>query len=343
MALSTDFAAIIGFACEAVLYGANAVLFIVSLVILGNRRRQHSLFHPVVLLNCLIFLCCTTHFGIEFNHYSTILSTTGVNGYSNETMPLLGADILVSVTDFLGNVVLMYRCFMLWGNNPIVVILPFLAALGGLACIAGVANLVLSINPTSPAPPHAVVPLGLAGYTLPLCTNVIVTSLIVFRIWYTSYILPSSPPFAGQTAARRAMMLIIESGLLYLLTQLVYVVLFALEHPATGIIAVIAVQIYGIAPTLIIIRVALGISAEQTSNTMVSTRIKWVARHSDRTGTSGTRYTDGLGAETDIEDGMHAKDSMFKMNTSIPTVTDIKDAQDIQFPMSHSPASEYRE
>jgi hypothetical protein len=38
--------------------------------------------------------------------------------------------------------------------------------------------------------------------------------------------------------------IVIESGALYLAVQLVFVILFAIRHPAQGIIAVIAVQIY---------------------------------------------------------------------------------------------------
>lgn len=57
----------------------------------------------------------------------------------------------------------------------------------------------------------------------------------------------------------------------------------------------------GIAPTLIIIRVALGISSENTSGTVASTRIKWVAHRVEETGTSATNYTDGLITTTDVE------------------------------------------
>ncbi|KAL4066920.1 hypothetical protein V8B97DRAFT_1917119 [Scleroderma yunnanense] len=344
MPLSNDLASLIGFACEATLYGANVILFFVSIAIITQKRHQTSLSHPVVLLNCLIFLCCTTHFAIEFNHFYTTLGSIGVNGYANETKPLFGADILISVTDFLGDLVLIYRCWMLYGKNPIVVVVPFLAALAGLACIAGVAHFVISVTPTSPAPPHAIVPLGLAGYSLPLCTNILVTALIVYRIWYTSSTLPNSPQFVAQGASRRAMMLIIESGFIYLLIQLVYVILFAMEHPGQAIAGVMAVQIYGIAPTLILIRVGLGISSEHGSNTMVSTRIKWVARRADASGGTGTgtRYTDGFGGETDIEDGSHSKDPIFKATASLPTTIEMKDQQAVQLSVSDSPASEYR-
>ena len=46
-----------------------------------------------------------------------------------------------------------------------------------------VMHLVVTLSPTSPVPPASFVPLGTAGFTLPLCTNVLAMGLIVFRIW----------------------------------------------------------------------------------------------------------------------------------------------------------------
>jgi hypothetical protein len=107
-----------------------------------------------------------------------------------------------------------------------------------------VLHLIIITDPTSPAPPAAVAALGLAGYILPLATNVVVTFLIVYRIWISSRIVKESPVVIGQGASHRAMMLIIESGALYLIIQFVFVVLFAIQHPALGIVAVMATQIY---------------------------------------------------------------------------------------------------
>jgi len=81
----------------------------------------------------------------------------------------------------------------------------------------------------------------------------------------------------------------------------------------------------------------LGISSEHTSNTIASTRIKWVARRGDVSGTTATRFTDGLGAETDMEDGSHMKDFMFKAETSLATVDEMKDTRDMRFAPSESP------
>jgi hypothetical protein len=114
------------------------------------------------------------------------------------------------------------------------------------ACVGEALHLLLSINPTLPVAPASVVPLVLSGYGLPLLTNVIVTTLIATRNWYLS---PRNarnmrgaqfPTRTGQAAID----IVIESGMLYLAVQLVFVILFAIRHPAQAIVAVIAVQIY---------------------------------------------------------------------------------------------------
>jgi hypothetical protein len=100
------------------------------------------------------------------------------------------------------------------------------------------------MNPNS-LPPF-VLPLDLAAFSLPLGTNVIVTTLITARIWYLSprkarnMRSAQSPTGTGQAAIN----IVVESGMLYLAVQLVLVVLFSIEHPAQGIVAAIAVQIY---------------------------------------------------------------------------------------------------
>ncbi|KAH7913519.1 hypothetical protein BJ138DRAFT_1081397 [Hygrophoropsis aurantiaca] len=306
MALSSDIAALIGFGCEAVLYGGYCVLFIVSLMVLLRRRSStRSFTNPILLANCLLFLCCTAHFALEFNHYHDTLQNSGVPGYSNENRRLAAADFLISLTDLIGDLVLLYRCWMVWGKNYYIIILPFLSAIAGFACIMEVFHDVLIMvgeGTAAGTPPAALVPLGIAGYVLPLGTNALVTGLIAYRIWYSSRDINYNL-VGGSGAGRRALTLIVESGALYLVVQLIFVVLFAMNHPAEAIMAVIAVQTYGIAPTLIIIRVSLGISSEHSSKTMASTHIDWMTHHPDTTGTSATNFTTNadIAADTDIE------------------------------------------
>ncbi|KAI0676374.1 hypothetical protein C8Q78DRAFT_987045 [Trametes maxima] len=263
--LSNDLAALIGFASEAVLWGAYAIIFTTSLILLLRRAPTRGLNAPILTLGCALFVSCTAHFGLEFYHFVTTLRDTGFEGFANETKPLVGADILISLSDLLGDFVLLYRCWIVWGRNYWVVLLPFLTAVAGFSCIMEVVHLVVTLDPTSPVAPAALIPLGLAGYALPLATNVLATALIVARLWHTARAAEERcrGRLAGTVrAAQHAVAIIVESGLLYLAAQLILVALFALGHPAQAIVAVAAVQIYGIAPTLIVIRVALGISSE---------------------------------------------------------------------------------
>lgn len=52
-------------------------------------------------------------------------------GYADETLPLVGADILISVSDLLGDFVLLYRCWIIWGKNYWVILVPLLTAVAG--------------------------------------------------------------------------------------------------------------------------------------------------------------------------------------------------------------------
>ena len=94
--------------------------------------------------------------------------------------------------------------------------------------------------------PTSLIPLGIASFVLPLVTNVIVTTLIVIRIWYLSPRKARDMHSAWfPTGTSWAVIdIVVESGMLYLAVQLAWVILFATRHPAQGIAGVVAVQIY---------------------------------------------------------------------------------------------------
>ena len=114
-------------------------------------------------------------------------------------------------------------------------------------CVSVIIHLLLRNSPIT-SPSRGLESLGLAAFSLPLGTNVIVTTLIAGRIWYLSPRKPRNirgmrwkvPTGMGSTAIN----IVIESGMLYLAAQLIFVTLIAIEHPAQSIAEVIAVQIY---------------------------------------------------------------------------------------------------
>ena len=117
-------------------------------MLLRTRREASHLSLPVVIAHCALFLACTIHWALELYHFVTTLvcfnhlsnwivldvywqATTGVTGYARETSQLVAADVLISLCDLLGDYILIYRCWVLWGRNYWVVLVPSLCAVGG--------------------------------------------------------------------------------------------------------------------------------------------------------------------------------------------------------------------
>jgi hypothetical protein len=103
--------------------------------------------------------------------------------------------------------------------------------------------------PTAAIVPPSLVPLGTAAFAIPLAFNFMVTTLIISRIWYLGRQRHNSQRHSGETMFPRsyiweAMVVIIESGGLYLLVQFVLMVLFAMNHPAQILVSDIATQVY---------------------------------------------------------------------------------------------------
>jgi len=269
--LTNDLAALIGVGCESILYGIYLVIFFLTLSFLTWRRHTREYNVTMIAGTCILFGLCTGHFALEFHHFYTTLASTGIDNFAAETKVLFASDILISVIDFFGDIMLLYRLWKVWNKNYWVTIAPFLTALGGFICAMMGLGILLNIDPDAPMAPNEIVPLGVAGFTLPLVTNFLITFLIVGRIYYlgsyrrkfaTGTVWSSSSDKLNKASA-----ILIESGTIYLVVQLVLVILFAIHHPAQGIVAGIAVQVYGIAPTLVSFRVGLGISPEQNQRT----------------------------------------------------------------------------
>ncbi|KAJ7110767.1 hypothetical protein C8R43DRAFT_825756, partial [Mycena crocata] len=261
-----DQATFLGFALESIFYGIYLILFGIALLVLLQQRPANGTSRvPMFVVTCWMFSLCTTHFGLNFNNVYNGLMVHPRPHISAETKLLAGADMLFSITDWCSQLILIYRCYLVWGRVIWIVILPILMSFAVVACGIGLIGLVLTINPAAPQAPPALVPVGTAGFALSLCLNFIVSSLIVSRIWYISRENARQGISHSDGAIQRAIGIIIESGLLFLTAQFIFVVLFAIGHPAQAILVPVATQIYGISPTLIIVRVGLGTSYEATT------------------------------------------------------------------------------
>ena len=117
-----------------------------------------------------------------------------------------------------------------------------------IACFCAAIGLTVEIAPTSSTPQPAVQPLIFAAYILPLIANFTLTTLIASRIWWmtrgTSEYLGNTVTGRKTNAAFKAAMIVIESGVLYFVAQLIYLTVFAIGNPAEFLMSLVVVQIY---------------------------------------------------------------------------------------------------
>ncbi|PBK62198.1 hypothetical protein ARMSODRAFT_861235, partial [Armillaria solidipes] len=162
-------------------------------------------------------------------------------------------DLIYITSMWIGNLVVIWRCFNVWNKNIPVITLPvllvFSTALSGYGTIGHYFVLeTANIDEVSCW--------GAAMFTTSLCMNIIVTFLTAFRIWWMA----RSTTSKSIKRYRTLLLVIIESGLLVTITKAFEYGLYQYA-PGSGLNGLNAMyipfdcmpQITGIIPTLIVI------------------------------------------------------------------------------------------
>lgn len=56
-----------------------------------------------------------------------------MDGFADETNVYFAADLFISITDFFGDLILIYRLWLIYNGNYLVTILPTLTSIAGLS------------------------------------------------------------------------------------------------------------------------------------------------------------------------------------------------------------------
>ncbi|KAF9465691.1 hypothetical protein BDZ94DRAFT_296824 [Collybia nuda] len=262
MAFSLDMANMVALFMGSVAYGINVVTFFTCMHAL---LRPHGRFKSIYTINLimtvaalLMFTVATTDVGFILNHDvkmfvdDDIGTLPSVVGARSTWWTMAHMSTLVIQT-FLGDAILIYRCFVVWNRRWVIITGPVILSLTGTAC--GIVTLALTSS-TLRAPVKAdITPFFTSLLALTLAGNFISSALIVFRIWRVS---KRSSPYktnlGQQDPLSRAIRITIEAGLLYTASALVMLVTFAIGHNSHIILARLIVQIIGITFNLLITR-----------------------------------------------------------------------------------------
>ncbi|KAJ7736771.1 hypothetical protein DFH07DRAFT_893147 [Mycena maculata] len=161
------------------------------------------------------------------------------------------------VTNFLGDGLLMYRCYMMWNSRLAVVAFPFIIYLGTIAM--AMVMLVQSALPGSDFFRGQTVNYGVLWGTLSVALNVTLTALITFRILRARQAIKRHQDSAKSLGIYVGIAaILIESSLPFSVLGIIFVVTYGKNLPTAPAFLFIWTTFIALSPQFIIFRVATG-------------------------------------------------------------------------------------
>ncbi|KAF9028130.1 hypothetical protein BDZ89DRAFT_1066287 [Hymenopellis radicata] len=184
-------------------------------------------------------------------------NTTEWNLYlTGDIAMTIASDVLRALSVFVADLILVWRCWVLYGGNLKVIAIP------GLCVITETTSFLADVNFTSPSRLNWL----LVYYSMTVATNSLCTVLILFRIVWVSGLGASLKTYRG------IIEILVESAAMYAIIYIAVLIAYAYQFYTGGPILnaypypeVISYSITGIAPTLIIARVMAGQSRPNDS------------------------------------------------------------------------------
>ncbi|KAF9457567.1 hypothetical protein BDZ94DRAFT_1301806 [Collybia nuda] len=170
---------------------------------------------------------------------------------------------------FMADCILLYRCWIVYGRNWKVVIVPTIMWIAETVSGAIAVSKETRLENTTIIS-HSLAPYLISMITLTLATNVVATSLMIFRIWsiQTEVNLLLMEGGNSSPTMAKSLLVLIESGSLYTLVTLVFLCTYATSNFASYVTSDCLVQIMGIVFNLILIRVARGTAVRSLKETI---------------------------------------------------------------------------
>jgi len=261
-----EYAFYIGNYLSGILYGLELAIYGMILNRIfkkGNRspfnsRRFCVIYSTVMILLSTINVASNAVFGQEMwiTHRNDLggvpnFLATEVNVWY-ETL----ASTSVICCIFMGDGLLLYRLFLIYGRSYVVLILPALAYLAavGLAIL----QVILSGLPSGNFFDGTAAKVATAFYVITICLNIILTSLICGRLLRVSKLVYSSLGKESAKLYTGAVAILVESFSLYSVFGIMYLVPYALGAPIADLFGQLWTKMSVISPLLIILRVVRG-------------------------------------------------------------------------------------
>jgi hypothetical protein len=314
--LSFSSSELIALGLESVLYGVYLVLFAGCIKVLINKRRRRAGGNVrLVLISSTLFVLITWHEILDivrlFMAFKTSESDQGADLYYFNVTSMLSVmkTSLYLVETLASDLFILYRCYVVWNASIPIIAFPVLLYIADIGTgIGAVYTLALLKQKESAEFGLAQERVTNSFFSCTLALNSVCTGLIAYRIWRTQR--QTRDAKMGSNLSHVSI-IVIESGAIYLTVLACNVASFVLKSLLFNIFLDITSPIIGIVFSLIIVRVGLGISSEETRPGMQSISFssmpsKATGGNSSRSGggpivfrsTTTTQFTDGQGEST---------------------------------------------
>ncbi|TBU26459.1 hypothetical protein BD309DRAFT_902340 [Dichomitus squalens] len=251
---------------ETLLYGINVCLFCSYVYILRFRRARKIT--PIVFWVAVFMFCFSTiHVSLGFCRliwgFIDLRNQPGGPGayFSDVSTPPNVAKVTIhSVNSILGDSIVVWRCWHVWGGEWRVCVLPILLIIASAVCGFSQAVIFAEAKTVHSAFANELERWNGSLFSLSLVTNVVVTTLIAARIWFITRESGGSL-INSQFRYTKVLVLIIESAMVYSAALVIEITLYFCGSNAFYIVYDPIAQLTGIVPTTIIVMSVLGLSA----------------------------------------------------------------------------------
>lgn len=274
--IGLDVATIVAAWCEAVLFGVFLVLFAISVYILGplSLRTTGRVNAPLLATSIALLLLIGGHGSVCLRRVLQAFTenepTPGAVEFLSDTRQWTEpvTDLIYGLVTLLGDVILIYRCYVVWARKWYVVVPSLILWIG--TAVTMIRSVVMQFDLQDGEGIFASQLNGWieAFFACTMATNGLTTALIVLRIWKSNIDVRRF----GQSNLGPVMAIILESGALYSITVFVLLMLYVAQTNAQYIVLAMEIPIIGIVFSLIIVRVGLNRTMKTNSGITPHTR-----------------------------------------------------------------------
>ncbi|KAI0753202.1 hypothetical protein C8Q80DRAFT_1267623 [Daedaleopsis nitida] len=237
---------------------------------------------PLIVATVLLIVSVTAHLVLSLAHLVAAVLDHDSSDESSTAFLLdlrsrnaIAKNSILFVDTIIGDLVITYRVWLVWGRNYWVIILPVLSLAGLL--VAGSGEIHSFVVTQTSVFTSTVGRWITAGCIMTVCTNIYCTVVIAWRIWSVNRALRDSRlrSFSTGTSILHAMAIFVESAAIWTIWVSVYMVWYLTGSGLEATGAMCGPAMIGITFSLITVRVGLGQAHESQRGTVMSTAIQW--------------------------------------------------------------------